>query len=83
MEHFLKCWPEYFKALEDGEKKFELRKDDRMWEVGDKITLMEWNPTEEKNTGRRIKFTITYILRNAPQFGLMDGYCILSLEAKK
>ena len=34
-QHELKILPEYFVAVRDGIKKFEVRKDDRPFEVGD------------------------------------------------
>jgi hypothetical protein len=74
--HHLKCWPEYFKHMADLSKNFELRKDDRGFEVGDKIVLHEWNCAY---TGNKLEFEILYILRDASRFGLIDGYCILSL----
>jgi len=77
--HYLKCWPEYFKEVCNGNKKFELRKDDRPWKVGDLLILQEFDPFEDKYTGMQIKFTITYILRDVPYLGLMEGACILSL----
>jgi len=82
MTHALKCWPEYFKALDSGEKTFELRKDDRPFTVGDKIILQEYEPKSEKYTGEELTFTISYILRDASKFGLKPGYCILGLQIR-
>jgi hypothetical protein len=46
MNHNLKVHPEYFDALADGSKPFEVRKDDRQppFAVGDTLTLREWDP---------------------------------------
>lgn len=77
-DHILKCLPEYFEAGFKGLKQFELRKDDRGFKVGDYILLKEWNGTEY--TGRMMAKRITYILRDAEQYGLVPGYCILSLD---
>lgn len=46
MRHELKCWPEYFQAIKAGDKRFELRKDDRepKYEVGHTLVLEEWTP---------------------------------------
>ena len=57
---------------------FEIRKDEDGIQVGDILVLREWDG--EKYTGGRTRREVTYILRNAPQYGLMDGYCILSLQ---
>ena len=73
-KHELKCLPEYFDAVAWQGKRFEIRKDDRGYHVGDLVQLREWDG--EKYTGRILSSqTVRYILRDAP--GLMDGYCIL------
>lgn len=62
MEHRLKCWPEYFKAVKEGLKPFEVRKWDRPYAVGDTITLEEWDPETADYTGDAIVREITYLL---------------------
>ena len=78
MLHELKILPEHFRAVWDREKKAELRKDDRGYAVGDQLALREWDG--EKYTGSCIVVTVTHILRNCPEYGLADGYCILSFK---
>lgn len=46
MNHELKIWPEFFKAVVDGRKRHELRKWDRPFCVGDLILLKEWDPEQ-------------------------------------
>lgn len=75
MEHELKIKPEYFKAVSDGRKNFEIRRTDRGYKTGDLLTLKEWTGTEY--TGREIHREIRYILSECPEYGLMQGYCIL------
>lgn len=78
MVHELKIQPKYFKMVKWGIKKFELRKDDRNYKVGDLITLREYENGEY--TGKEIKnLPIWYILRDCPEYGLKEGYCILGL----
>jgi len=79
MIHSLKCDIEYFAQSKSGDKPFELRKDDRPYEVGDIFINQEYDPKTEKYTGDEAKFEITYILRDAAKFGLKPGYCILGL----
>ncbi len=75
MRHRVKILPKYYQAVLDQTKNFELRKDDRDYQVGDIIWLDEW--TGEEYTGRNIALKIKYILRDCPEYGLADGYCIL------
>lgn len=80
MEHSLKILPEYFAAVKDGKKTFELRKDDRGYAAGDTLVLMEWTTDLQAYTGRLISREVTYVLRDAEQFGLAPGYCILGIK---
>lgn len=82
MTHALKTLPDYFKALETGEKTFELRKNDRPFSHGDTLLAQEYDAESEKYTGCEIPFKITYILKDAKQFGLRDGYVVLGLQRK-
>lgn len=78
MIHELKISPKYFEDVRNGMKRFELRRDDRDFKVGDLITLKEYE--NGSYTGREIKnMPIVYILRNAQEYGLKAGYCILGL----
>lgn len=74
-KHELKILPEFYEEVISGRKNFELRKDDRGFCVGDQIILKEFKNGEF--TGRRASHTIKYILRNCPEYGLQDGYCII------
>lgn len=76
IDHYLKILPKYFELLIAGIKKFELRKNDRDYKVGDLIVFMEWDGDDY--TGRLTQIMrIRYILKDCPEYGLMDGYCIL------
>ena len=43
-DHTLKCWTEFFEAIQDGRKTFEIRKNDRGFQVDDLLILQEWEP---------------------------------------
>lgn len=77
--HDIKILPSFFSDVRCPtyryKKTFELRKDDRDYQVGDIVRLHEWTP-EEGYTGRIYTITIRYVLRNCPKYGLMEGYCI-------
>lgn len=81
MIHELKIKPEYFHDVVRGQKKAELRKDDRGYNVGDVLLLKEFYNGEY--TGSWVSVTVTHILRGCPEYGLMDGYCILSIGRPK
>lgn len=82
--HELKTDPEVFQAVWSGKKKFEIRKDDRGFEVGDDLLLLETKATGAEMaagaplefTGKKIECQVGYILRG-PCYGLMDGWCIM------
>lgn len=75
--HELKIYPKYFDAVLDGSKLFEIRKNDRGFQVGDNIVLREWDNI--KYSGRTIYAEITYILDDK-FVGLADGYVALGIK---
>jgi len=79
--HTLKTWPEPFRAVVDGRKTWEFRKNDRDFREGDIVRLGEWDPTTEEYTCRSSSHQVGYILTSG--FGLPEGYCIFSLEKIK
>ncbi len=62
-----KTWPEYFQAIVDGKKTFELRLADFDCEEGDLLVLEEWDPKTKKHTGRKIEKKITFIVKTKNQ----------------
>lgn len=74
--HHIKCETAYFQAVERGTKKFELRKNDRDYKVGDMFYLVEVLGGVE--TGRTLPpLEIRYILEGG-KYGLDEGYCIFN-----
>lgn len=80
--HELKAWPQYFQAVLDGRKTFEVRKNDRGFEVGDELHLVEFDPNpdpDEPNfSGRHLHARVTYVLVGGA-FGVEAGHCVLGL----
>ena len=73
--HELKIKDEYFKEVLRENKTFELRKNDRDYQVGDLIHFVG-NPSYNE----KLVFQITYVLKDVPEYGLKDGYCILAIK---
>lgn len=79
--HYLKIKPEYYKDVECGLKTFELRKNDRDFQIGDVLMLIKLdNKGNETDQVTRVK--VTYILKDCPQYGLKDGYAILGIDTE-
>ena len=76
MEHKLKILPEYFIDIVDGRKTFEVRKNDRNFNVGDTLVLQEWSNGTYLAGYARVQ--VTYIL-NDSQY-CKEGYVILGIK---
>lgn len=76
MIHDLKIWTEQFELVNRGLKTFELRKNDRDYQVDDTLLLREWDPVTKTYTGRECKRLITHMLDG---LWLNSSYCVLSL----
>lgn len=81
MEHKLKILSEYYEAILQGRKTFEVRKDDRPFNEGDTLVLQEIvTPNSNGYTGREMTVEVTYILRDNKY--VKDGFCIMSIKIK-
>ena len=74
--HELKIRPEYFSAVRSGHKRFELRKNDRNFKIGDRLVLCEWN--ESGYSGEKVCCLIDYVLKGHD--GLDESYVILGIS---
>lgn len=74
MTHYLKIESHWYNLLLDGVKTYEVRRDDRDYQKGDRIRF-EVGPSEITAYG---VWTITHVMYQAPW--VADGYVILSLE---
>ena len=74
--HYIKILPEYYNAIDSGEKSFEVRYNDRNYQVHDILHLQEW--LDGNYTGREMAVEVTYLL-DAPDY-CKEGYVIMSIS---
>ncbi len=77
--HHIKILPEYYKEVIKGNKKAELRLNDRDYKVGDKIVLEEYE--NGSYTGRSAKVKITHLIEDFS--GLEKDFVIFSFDLKQ
>ena len=74
MIHRIKLSYLYFDDAQNGKKNFELRKDDRNYQVGDKLVLSEVKDN--------VLTEVDVVYKLADYTGLEAGYCILGIDRK-
>lgn len=78
MNHFLKIWPQHYEPLVQGYKTFEVRGNDRGFQKGDTLLLIE---TREDipgiGTGRTATAVVSYVHSG---LGMADGYVVLGVQ---
>ena len=75
MIHELKILPQYFELVTQDKKNFEVRKNDRNFQIGDMLELNEWNG---EFTGRKILVDVTYMLNDSNY--CKNNFVILSIK---
>lgn len=78
-EHAIKIKEVYFKAVLSGKKTFEIRKNDRNYQVGD---IIHFVPVDDE-CGMIIPhdpnaYKITYVFHGG-EYGLEEGYCVFGI----
>jgi len=76
-EHKIKTVSPFFEDIESGKKKFEIRKNDRNYQVGDLLVLSHWDHQSKCFTGRQIYGRVDYILDDR-RF-IQEGYICMSI----
>lgn len=76
--HELKIKNEYWVYVHQGLKTFELRKNDRDYQVGDLINFKVIASNYEIQD--KDVYQITYILKDVKEYGLNEEYCILGIK---
>ena len=78
--HELKTWPEFFKSVANGDKTFEIRRDDRDFRVGDILFLREWDPVTSSYSGRELHRQIKYMTERSNPW-VKEGFVVLGFRA--
>ena len=74
--HELKIKKEYADFVLNGIKTFEIRKNDRDYQVGDLVKFKVIDGDLEMPD----VYLITYVLKGVPQYGLSDDYVVFSIK---
>lgn len=75
--HELKVLPEYYERIASGQKKFEIRNNDRDFQVGDLLRLHMWTPgVGYAGDGMHLEASIIYIT----SFEQREGYVVMGIE---
>ena len=77
--HELKTWPGCFAAVQAGNKPFDVRENDKNFQLGDELLLCEFEPESEQHTGRSITRWVSYVLQGGA-FGIEPGWCVLGFS---
>ena len=86
--HELKILHPYLIDITIGTKTFELRKNDRDYQVGDLIHFIDIREDDTENDkcvcepyiDENTLYRITYVLKNVEKYGLDKDYCILAIK---
>lgn len=78
MEHFLRINKNDFEFILSNERTFDIRKNDRLYNKGDKLIYVEIDENDFE-TGRNVVTKITYI-ETKKLVGLIDDYCAMSFK---
>lgn len=94
MHHILKCHPQFHDRIASGEKTFDVRVNDRAYQVNDTITFRRYDPSKSLNPGfaftlggtlEPLDAEIVGDIRREVIFvqhtgpGIYENYCVLGL----
>ncbi len=76
--HELKCHSGPFQSVYAGVKSFEIRVNDRDYQVGDSLHLKEYDPKTNSYSGRWVSKRITYMIRGG-NYGLPENLVVMAI----
>jgi hypothetical protein len=78
MRHNVKCWSKYFDDVKSGKKSFEVRLNDRNYQVGDILRQSNYDPEIKEFVGEFVDCRITYILDD--HMFCKPGYVVMGIN---
>jgi hypothetical protein len=78
-EHHLKTHPRPFWAVHSRMKRYEVRKNDRGFEIGDELVLEEYEEETKKYIGNTIRCAVVYMTEGG-QYGLPADLVVMGIE---
>jgi ASC-1-like (ASCH) protein len=87
--HYLKLHDRYFDAVKNGFKRFEIRKNDRDFRVGDLLILTRFYDKQIPDNpmyvytrdSEKINAKVTYLLKHEDfPDGIPEGYVVMTIE---
>jgi hypothetical protein len=79
--HVIKTWDECMMDIATHKKTFEVRKNDRGYDVGDILLMQGFDKEKKKYTSKSLEAEVTYILHGG-QFGIQEGYCVMGIKVR-
>jgi hypothetical protein len=76
--HDLKLIQPYFNDVQRGYKTFEVRRNDRNFQIGDILNLQEYDPVSDTYSGSYGIFWVTYVLSDEQY--VKEGFVILGIK---
>lgn len=77
--HELKCWPDFFVLVACGDKSFEVRRNDRDFQIGDTLVLKEWHPASGYS-GREVRRVVHWILTHQMLVLLPEDVVVMEIR---
>ena len=78
--HKLKVWSEYMDDLLNGKKSFEVRLNDRNFQVGDILILEEYDKEKKEYLSRNLSVEVTYLLNNKVFDAIKEGFVVMAIK---
>lgn len=78
--HELKIHPALFDAVMRGEKTAEIRRNDRRFQLGDRLVIYPFDPVANERVGDDECWRVVTHIVQGGQYGIESGYVLLSMK---